>query len=269
MIILVLVLALLRVGHVAAVNATHSRSHSRSHSHSHSHSDSDSYSPSLSQSQGYCPPSGILSTQPNGTLYRDLSFPPCRWQISDADNTYGAQATYPCVYHGGPVLAPTEVTLQLSATERTGTNAWVDLVIAYNYSHFHALHPDGVANCYNEPTPGEHNPPFLDWMEVGSVKSGCNRVCWLWLTYRVQCGKDYMKAKSGHYYIEIPYVGRVNFNVSICVNEKVAQDYATECQVDMNTCPQDTVHPLLSAGVHSSPTFWVIGIVAAVLALLF
>ena len=218
-----------------AVNASHSHSHSHSHSRSHSHS----------MSQGVCAVAGVTGVQPSGPHYRDLAFRPCNDTIANVDNTYGAHSVYPCIFPGGPVLTPTEVSLQLSTggANSHGTD-YISVYISYNYTHFHSKHPKSVSSCYTEPTPGPHNPPFLDWIYYGSYAAGCNRICTIEARYRVQCGADYMRANSGKYYIEIPNVGRVNFNVSICISEKFATDYASECEADMHTCPQDTANSL-------------------------
>ena len=225
----------------AGVGAT-SHSQSKSHSHSHSHS------------QGTCRTAGVVGVQPSGPAYRDTSYSYCNWMIGDVDNAYGAQAVYPCVFPGGPVLAPTEISLQLSTGDSGDRgNDWVSVFLAYNYSHFHRLNPRGVPDCYNEPTPGPHNPPFLDWFYRGSGGAGCDRICIIEAWYRVQCGADYASAKSGLYYVEIPHVGRFNFNVSICISEKFSTDYAAECFADMSTCPQLTADVLGSGSAAPAP----------------
>ena len=114
-------------------------------------------------------------------------------------------------------------------------------MLLYNFTHYNRLHPDNVLDCYNTPTPGPHNPPFLKWTQIASYDVGCDRICGITNYYIVQCSADYLTAKSGEYYVEIPYVGRYNFNVSVCFRERFRNDYATQCLAQLGTCPVDTV----------------------------
>ena len=217
---------------------SHSKSH-RSHSH-HSHSH---HSESQSRSQGICPHSGLVAATPrNASRYHDVENWPCYYSEYAVDNTTGARTYYPCILSGGLTLAPTSVSLQLSEGGASdGGNNWVNVVLWYNFTHYNHLHPDKIVSCFNEPTPGPHNPPFLRLSQYNTFLSGCDRICAISNSYIVQCGADYLTAKSGEYYIEIPYVGRFNFNVSVCFKEKFHNDYATQCFADMDTCPANVV----------------------------
>lgn len=225
-------------------------SHSKS-AHSHSHSDSRSIS------QGHCPEAGIVSALPhNGSKYHPTSSWPCEYIYENIDDEYGVDSYYPCVAPGGLTLAPTSVSMQLSTG---GSNDdgwdWITLMIAYNFTHYNHLHPDGVQDCYNEPTPGPHNPPFLKWMQVFSTTTGCTRLCILEFSYIIECGVDFATAKSGEYHIDIPYVGQVGVNMSLCFKEKLQSDYASQCMQQLNSCPE---YPAISssdnAGTSPAPS---------------
>lgn len=222
-------------------------------------------SPSQSQSQGTCPTAGVLSIQPNGTAARDISYKNCGWMINSVDNTYGVRSVAPCIFPGGPVLAPTDISLQLSTGgDSDHGNYWISVFLAYNYSYFHNRNPRGVPDCNNEPTEGPHNPPFLAWTTRGSAGTGCSRICTMQMYYRVQCSTDYASAKSGKYYIEIPNVGRFNVQLSICIDEKFSNDYATECIAEKSECPQWSATTLDSAAAPDAP--YATGIVLGALA---
>jgi hypothetical protein len=220
----------------------HSHSHHSHSHHSHSHH-SQSHSSSNSHSQGVCPRSGLVAATPNNaSLYHLSNDWPCGYVFEElVDNTYCVQDYYPCIYPGGLTLAPTSVTLQLSegGSNDNGYN-WVSVALMYNFTHYNRLHPDKVLDCFNEPTPGPHNPPFLKWTQITSTRASCDRICLITNYYIIECSADYLTAKSGEYYIEIPYVGRFDFNVSVCFKERFQTDYASQCFAQMSTCPVDT-----------------------------
>jgi hypothetical protein len=223
---LVLIIVLVAPMHVALGSAP-SYSHSESHSHS----------------PGVCPESGLVAATPrNASLYHGSIYDwPCGYVFDVVDSSYGVQNYYPCIYPGGLTLAPTSVTLQLSVGGSNDRgNDWISVMLLYNFTHYNRLHPDKVLDCFNEPTPGPHNPPFLKWSQIGSYRAGCDRICGITNYYLVQCSDDYLTAKSGEYYVEIPYVGRYNFNVSVCFRERFQNDYAVQCRAQLSTCPADT-----------------------------
>jgi hypothetical protein len=241
LLMLIIIMATLAQGTLgSAPSNSHSKSH-RSHSHSH-------HSESQSTSQGVCPTSGLLAATPNNaTLYHTPLTRPCSTFFAEVNNNYGVASYYPCVQPGGLTLAPTSVTLQLSEQDAYPT---ITVVLIYNFSYYHKLHPEKVPNCYNEPVPGRHNPPFLWRTQFSTHKIGCDKICSVTNEYIVQCGADYLSAKSGEYYVEIPYVGRFNFNVSVCFKQKFTSDYAAQCFAEMETCPADTA--FYTAGAATS-----------------
>ena len=97
------------------------------------------------------------------------------------------------------------------------------LRIYWNYTHFRRLNPDNVTSCF---IPPEINVPFVYTHQTSQKfihpfytqywfpDYTCSRVCLLDVYFAISCPIE----PSGNYSIDIPFVGRVNITLNICLD---------------------------------------------------
>jgi len=179
--------------HKSHSHKSHSKSH---HSHSKSH---ESHSHSQSHSYGHCNATSVV--------YDPSPMPPA-----------GVNITYP--------LWPLKALVHLKGNNNLPHLSGIWVQINYNYTYYHIRNPTKVTNC--NLAPDLSKIPYITEVSTYSDNNGdasnCNRICTISFYLSLQCP---LVDLSGVYNVNIPYVGTVELDLDVCVNDGI--DYGLPC----------------------------------------
>lgn len=212
--------------------------------------------PSRSPSLGSCPSCAITSYAP---------YPPdesCGYCISTGTNEQCfCEPTL-------PQLQPSSVSMQLSGAATSGCDG-MQVAVAYNFSYYHDRQKKHgrdrpIRDCMTPYNDKRHDkPPYIKWATYGEYGDDCFRICVVFLTFEMACP---LSSASGTYIFEIPGVGEIPFDMSICLNAGANDDYGVRCDTEPKKCNAFTV---ADAAVRPTADIFVLIVALALSMLLF